>query len=198
MGPAEAIDDCPEEADAGCGNRPPASRVRLAVEIAAFEAIFDHHYGAVVAYARRRGASWDEAQDVAAEVFAVAWRRQDRLSANEPLPWLLATARRVLANHRRGRRRWRALVSRVAGTMPVEYQASPGMTNDGQLAAALAGLPERDREVLRLVAWDGLTHAEAAHVLGISESGVSNRVARARARLQRALGARAEDEVGGS
>lgn len=170
---------------------------------ALFEALFEAHYGAVVAYARRRGASWEEAHDVAAEVFSIAWRRSQRVPTDAPRPWLLAVARRCLANHRRAGRRWRGLVDRAttafgAAPPPASPEDVATATDDAELVHALTILPARDREVLRLVAWDGLTHAEVARMLGISESGVSNRVVRARSRLRRALGEPTDAEVGGS
>jgi RNA polymerase sigma-70 factor (ECF subfamily) len=172
------------------------------VDEAGFAALFEAHYGAVVAYARRRGVSWDEAHDVAAEVFRVAWRRSQRVPPEAPRPWLLAVARRCLANHRRAGLRWRGLVDRAASAFgaappPPGPEDVATDTADEELARALASLPARDREVLWLVAWDGLTHAEVARVLGISASGVSNRVVRARARLRRALGEPTDAEVGG-
>lgn len=164
-----------------------------------FGELFDAHYGAVVGYARRRGASWDDAQDVAADVFVVAWRRRDEVPEGFERAWLLGVARRVQANRWRGERRRRALVGRLAGTtsqpdadLDVVADTDPG------LAAALSALSADDREVLRLVAWDGLTHAEAGVVLGCSESAVSSRVMRARRRLRRALDAQQEQAVGGS
>jgi RNA polymerase sigma-70 factor, ECF subfamily len=72
-----------------------------------FEALFRDHAGAVRVYAARR-AGLGDADDVVAEVFVIAWRRIDDLP-EDPLPWLLGVARRVLANRRRvrcgGRRR---------------------------------------------------------------------------------------------
>ena len=170
---------------------------------AGFAALFEAHYGAVVAYARRRGVAWDEAHDVAAEVFGIAWRRSQRMPTEAPRPWLLAVARRCLANHRRASLRWRGLVDRATsafGAAPPPSGPEDVATGraDEELALALASLPARDREVLVLVAWDGLTHVEAAQVLGISESAVSNRVVRARARLRRALGEPTDAEVGGT
>lgn len=164
-----------------------------------FGELFDAHYGAVVGHARRRGASWDDAQDVAADVFAVAWRRRDDIPDGFERAWLFGVARRVQANRWRGERRRWALAGRLAGAaswrdddVAVVADLDPG------LAAALSSLPARDREVLRLVAWDGLTHAEAGMVLGCSESAVSSRVGRARDRLRRALDAQQEQVVGGS
>lgn len=166
------------------------------------EQLFDAHHGAVVAYARRRGASVDGAHDVAAEVFAVAWRRRDELGVvpdGVERAWLLGVARRVLANHWRGDRRRRALLRRLGGTVAA---GSPDVAEvadlDPAVVAALGALPARDREVLRLVAWDGLTHAEVAVVLGCTETAVSSRVVRARERLRRALDAHDEPSLRGT
>lgn len=169
------------------------------MDAAAYGDLFDAHYGAVVAYARRRGAGWDDAHDVAAEVFAVAWRRRGDVPAGVERAWLLGVARRVQANQWRGQRRWRALMARVAGATPsVAEEVAVVADADPGLARALASLSARDREVLRLVTWDGLTHAEVAVVLGCAESTVSSRVARARARLRRALDDRSSAGAGGS
>ncbi len=164
-----------------------------------FGELFDAHYGAVVAYARRRGASWDGAQDVAADVFVVAWRRRGDIPEGFERAWLLGVARRVQANAWRGERRGRALLRRLAGTTsPHADDVAAVADTDPALAAALASLPAHDREVLRLVAWDGLTHAEAAVVLGCSESAASNRVVRARTRLRRALDAQDQPSLRGT
>ena len=66
---------------------------------------------AVLAFAMRR-ADPDTAHDVLSETFLVAWRRIDELPA-EPRPWLLGTARKVLANHRRAAERRGALHERI-------------------------------------------------------------------------------------
>lgn len=169
------------------------------VDAASFGDLFDEHYGAVVAYARRRGAGWDDAHHVAAEVFAVAWRRRADVPAGAERAWLLGVARRVQANQWRGQRRWRALLGRVARATTGELdEVAVVADTDPALARALAGLSARDREVLCLVAWDGLRHAEAAIVLGCSTSTVSTRVARARTRLRRALDDQPPVRTGGT
>jgi RNA polymerase sigma-70 factor (ECF subfamily) len=63
-----------------------------------------------------------------------------------------------------------------------------------RLNAAFAALRESDREVLRLVAWDGLSRHDAATVLDISAAVFSLRLHRARRRLARALGDGGEQE----
>jgi hypothetical protein len=78
-----------------------------------FELLFRDHAGAVRAYAARRS-SLDDADDVVAEVFLIAWRRIDDLP-DDPLPWLLGVARRVLANRRRGEVRRAAVKANLTG-----------------------------------------------------------------------------------
>ena len=63
------------------------------------ERLFADHGQAVRAYALRR-IDPGTADDIVSEVFVVAFRRLEEI-LDEPLPWLLATTRRVLANHRR-------------------------------------------------------------------------------------------------
>ena len=63
--------------------------------------MFDEHHPRVLRYALRRCTSAEAAEDAAAEVFLVAWRRVDEVPPDS-LPWLFATARRVIANQRRG------------------------------------------------------------------------------------------------
>jgi RNA polymerase sigma-70 factor (ECF subfamily) len=136
----------------------------------------------VLAYALRRSDP-ETAEEVVAETFVVAWRRLDRIP-EAPLPWLLAVARRVLANQRRAARRRGALVER----MTVEASTRTGDGPDEVSAlTALAELSERDREALLLHAWEGLDNRQAATVMGCSVSAYSVRLHRARRRFARAL-----------
>ena len=146
---------------------------------ARFEEIYRRHADAIYAYARRRGPA-GLAEDVVAETFLVAWRRLDRVPENE-LPWLYGVARKVLANQRRGVER------RRAAERPLSPEDAAASAPDRRLRDALARLGERDREVLALVAWEGLTLAEAAVVLGCSHVACRVRFHRARRRLARLL-----------
>jgi RNA polymerase sigma-70 factor (ECF subfamily) len=149
-----------------------------------FELVYERHAHAVKAYVRRR-ADTATTDDVLAEVFLVCWRRFEELPP-DPLPWLLAVARRVLSTQRRSQRRRSALIDRLAqnAAEPPDVYVS---VEDGALAGALAGLGEADRELLLLIAWDGLTPAQAAVVLGAKPATVRVRLLRARQRLDRAL-----------
>ncbi|HEV2005844.1 MAG TPA: RNA polymerase sigma factor [Candidatus Limnocylindrales bacterium] len=151
-----------------------------------FEAAFDRHARVVLAYALRRTSTGDDAEDAVAETFAVAWRRVDRLpEPDASLPWLLAITRRVIANQRRGSARRVRLELRLAhepdsGAVPPS-EPTPALD-------ALARLGRDDQELLRLLIWEGLSHADAGEVLGISANAVAIRLYRARRRFAGELG----------
>ena len=157
-----------------------------------FERLWDDHAPAVLRYARRRCVS-DDVDDVVAETFTVAWRRLSE-APEYPLPWLLGICRNVAANVSRARRRRDALRGRITAAYgsPAAPSAEDGAVGDGsesadRVVAALAGLPDADRELLTLLAWDGLSRAEAAESLGCSRGALAVRLHRARRRLLAAL-----------
>lgn len=157
---------------------------------ARFDAMYREHGGAVRRYVRRR---WDaqSTDDVVADVFVVAWRRLPAVP-DDPLPWLLGVARRVLANRRRGADRERALRERIAARQrpaPSFAERDEPPSGGGVVWEALGALSERDREVLLLVAWEGLAPARAGVVLGIGSNTFAVRLYRARRRFRRALAA---------
>lgn len=147
------------------------------------EALFSRHAAAVRAYAARRVPA-AEADDVTSEVFVVAWRRLDDVP-DDPLPWLLACARRVVANRRRSSRRQAALRARLGRER--RGVVMPPIAGSS-LRDALASLSAGDREVLMLVAWEGLDASRAAVVVGCSPRAFAMRLHRARRRLARAMG----------
>lgn len=159
---------------------------------ARFEALYREQAGAVRRYVRRR---WDAAStdDVVADVFVVAWRRLDDVP-DDPLPWLLAVARRVLANRYRGGARQSALEQRMRSE---QLRAGPERDVDqlerGVVWRALGDLSERDREALLLVAWEGLSSARAARVVGVRANTFAARLYRARRRFDRALASRCSE-----
>ena len=138
-----------------------------------FEEIYEAHRGDIESYVRRRAAA-DVVDDVVADVFVVCLRRIDDVPP-APLPWLYTVARKTLANERRRRAR----------TAPSELTVAhdPEPVGDSRLAAAFARLGESDREILRLVAWEGLSPGEAATVLDCSRVTARVRYHRAKARL---------------
>jgi RNA polymerase sigma-70 factor (ECF subfamily) len=151
-----------------------------------FEALFASHRSDVVAYCGWRAASPSDAQDAVAEVFLTAWRRFDDLPEGDAARvWLYATARRVIANQRRSRRRRGALQERLAldaATSPPEQSSL-----DEQKALvheALRRLGPLDREVLLLAEWEGLSPAQIAAVLRCGTVTARGRLHRARRRFR--------------
>jgi RNA polymerase sigma-70 factor (ECF subfamily) len=128
-----------------------------------------------------------EAEDVVSTVFLTAWRRFHELP-DDTRPWLFAVARKTMANRARGLLRRRALDVRLV-SLP-----APAPSDDATSAAvridlerAWRALRPADREVLALIAFDGLTAEQAATVLGCGRSTFAMRLGRARQRLQAAL-----------
>jgi RNA polymerase sigma factor (sigma-70 family) len=155
---------------------------------ARFEACFRAHYADVLAYALRRLGERGAAEDVAAQTFAVAWRRRNVLPA-DPLPWLFGVARHVVQNETRSARRRSRLLARITrqhlpGTAPDPAASVPERS---AIVAALDRLAEGQREVLRLAAWEGMDARRAAAVLGCSRSAYTLRLHRARRRLAKEL-----------
>jgi RNA polymerase sigma factor (sigma-70 family) len=146
-----------------------------------FDEIYAEHVDAVRVYVRRR-APESLVDDVVADVFVVALRRIDDVPRNA-LPWLYAVARKTLANERRKQSRTIPLAPEVS------YEPEP--VGDSQLAAAFAALSDADREILRLVAWEGLSLREAARVLECSPVACRVRYHRAKSRLASRLAAAA-------
>ena len=118
-----------------------------------------------------------------------AWRRLAAVPDNA-LPWLYGTARRLAANELRRRHRQQRLGERIAANAAT---ASPDhaevVTDRLRVQAALAGLSERDREVLRLAEWERLDAADGARVVGCTQATFKVRLHRARRRLAALLGA---------
>ena len=161
---------------------PTADDARAAAEL------FDAYHARVLAYALRRSATEADAEDATSETFAVAWRRIAD-APDDPLPWLYAIARRVLANQRRSGLRRAALHLRLISTdVPPRERVGE---ERGPATLALGRLPAADQELLRLVAWEELSHRQVAQSLGISENAVAIRLHRARRRFAEVL---AEDD----
>jgi RNA polymerase sigma-70 factor (ECF subfamily) len=142
-----------------------------------FDELFRAHAGAVRRYFLRRAPV--DAEDLAAETLALAWGGATT-SPGAELPWLYRSAGYLLANHRR----------KKAALLVEELPETPDLTDPADLAGAddtvrraLAAISDRDREVLLLHAWEGLTGEGLAEALGISRSGADAALSRARSRL---------------
>lgn len=151
-----------------------------------FEAIAVAHGRMVLGYLARRTTPAADAADVYQEVLTTAWRKIHVVpdDPDHALAWLLAVARRALANHRRSHTRRLAATDRLAAELTTSVPAEgewPAALDVVREGLALVG--DDDREILTLTYWDGLTAEQVAAVFGISPAAARKRLQRARERL---------------
>jgi RNA polymerase sigma-70 factor (ECF subfamily) len=145
----------------------------------------------VLAYCLRR-VSGADAEDACAETFLVVWRRLDEIPPPpKTLLWIYAIARRVLSTQTRAFYRRGRLYERLAslGVSPPAEPLYVALQNaEGEMVAdAVRRLKPTDREIVRLDAWEDLSRAEIAEVMGMTRAAVDQRIHRAYERLSRAL-----------
>ena len=154
-----------------------------------FCALYTQEHGRVYAYAVSR-AGRQLADEVASEVFLIAWRRLADVPV-PPLPWLLAVARNVIIGQFRASARQQSLAAELRSWVREAELAAADVAEEVSerisVLAALARLPDADRELLTLVAWHGLTPKEASQVVGCSTATYFVRLHRARRRFERAM-----------
>jgi RNA polymerase sigma factor (sigma-70 family) len=184
---------------AGSGNTDTARSDARLIELSRqeperFAEVFDRYHAEIHGYVSRRLGS-SLADDVASETFLIAFSRRQRydVAHADARPWLYGIASNLISRHRRAEaRHYRALarsivVDRFDGDTEPLAGRLDAKTMRGQLAAALVGIRDRDREVLLLVAWAQLSCKEAARALGIPAGTARSRLNRARKKTRAAL-----------
>ncbi|GAB3663781.1 hypothetical protein GCM10027589_27520 [Actinocorallia lasiicapitis] len=146
-----------------------------------FTALYDACHPRVFAYAVTL-AGRDLAEEIAGETFCIAWRRFGDLP-DPPLPWLLGIARNEARRNFRAEARQVSLARELRGWAGPIGDVGDQVADRADLLHRLAALSGTDREALTLVAWHGLTAAEAARVVGCSKAAFFVRLHRARQRL---------------
>ena len=157
-----------------------------------FEALYRAHSLDVLGYCARR-TSREEAKDAASEVFVVALRKIDDVpDGDRALPWLYTVAKNVIYNHDRSSRRRLRLAAKVADdtdqTVPGPETQVVRHSEHERLIAALEKLSDKDREILRLVEWEGLSREQVAEMFFVSRAAIDQRISRSYKRLSRMLG----------
>jgi RNA polymerase sigma-70 factor, ECF subfamily len=150
-----------------------------------FVAVYSQYLPAISAYLSRR-VERDAVEDLAADVFALAWRKRESVTAGEELPWLYRIAANLVANHRR---KVAATESFVRSLRPADSAPSAAdiVIADQSLATAWKQLRARDREVLALAVFEDLPVSSIASSLGVSANTVSIRLHRAKKTLTNLL-----------
>jgi RNA polymerase sigma-70 factor (ECF subfamily) len=159
-----------------------------------FALIYDRYAAMLYRYAHQRMGP-GIADDVVAEAFLAAFRGRASydLDRQDARPWLFGILTREMAAHqRREQARYRAMARSTHETVQdsLDDQVAARVVADaarGPLAAALAGLARRDRDVLLLVAWGQLSYDEVADALNIPQGTVGSRLNRAKRKVRKAL-----------
>ena len=155
-----------------------------------FRILYNDLYDDLWRYIQRRSINTEEARDTLSEVFLVAWRRLEDIPAgNEARLWLFGVARNLVKTSWRKRKRSGDLLVRIGSEMSTKGTTDEELDNSGvlKIVKALQFLSENDQEILRLLAWENLSHKEISVVLGCSENAVAIRIRRARVRLMKVL-----------
>jgi RNA polymerase sigma factor (sigma-70 family) len=159
-----------------------------------FAEVFRRHAGGISRYVTRRLGP-QLAEDIVAETFLAAFRQRASYDTGcaDAGPWLYGIAANLIRRHHRDEVRWLRALERT-GIDPVASSAADlaeaRITADAAgraVAAAIAGLNPRQREVVLLVTWAELTYDQVARALGIPEGTVRSRMNRARSQLRAAL-----------
>ncbi len=142
-------------------------------------------------YFSRRIDTPADAADLLSETLLVMTRRAQDLPVDDEQVrmWAFGVARRVLSSYRRGSRRHSALVERLREHLLVHHPRAPEISDaESRVQTALDALSPRDREIIRLIHWDGFTQVQVAALLGCPQGTIRSRYARARTTLRGTLG----------
>jgi RNA polymerase sigma-70 factor (ECF subfamily) len=154
----------------------------------AFIALHKDNYPRVYKFVQRRVNDPELAQELAADVFRVAWQKQDG-SVGVAVTWLLTIARNLIGNAYRSRERQHALQDKLKQNVQIRFEAD---YENAPVQEAMDALREKDRDILQLAYWDELTMSEIAGVLQCSESAAKVRLHRARTAFRKLLPASIE------
>jgi RNA polymerase sigma-70 factor (ECF subfamily) len=170
---------------------------------AAFGELFDRHATTLFRYFVRRVGP-DEADTLLGELFRIAFERREAYDQARPAarPWLYGIASNLLARHRQREARRLGATARLVHTSTSASDLF-GDVDDrldasqrwNDVAAAIATLPQAERDTLLLFAWEGMPYDEIAAALDVPVGTVRSRLNRARGRLRELVGADEEQQV---
>ena len=157
--------------------------------------LYDRHSRVVYAYIAARLSAREDIEEVCQDVFVTLWRKRStiEIAGESILPWLLVTARNLIANRRRSlqaaerRRAGAAVDETVPDSRPGPDEIAEREQLFAYVEAVASALPEPDRTVFELCIRGNHSYEEAAAQAGITPGAVRNRLSRLRGRLRNEL-----------
>lgn len=146
-----------------------------------FNRVYRAHLPEITRFLARRLPS-ESVEDIAGDLFEIAWNKRSSIRAGEELQWLYKTARYLIANYRRKQSGRLAIFERLREPVAAPSAESVAIA-DLAMADAWQKLPEKEREALALWAIEGLEPRDIAKVLGQSENAINIRLSRAKKNL---------------
>jgi len=146
-----------------------------------FNRVYRAHLPEITRFLARRLPS-ESVEDIAGDLFEIAWNKRSSIRAGEELQWLYKTARYLIANDRRKQSGRLAIFERLREPVAAPSAESVAIA-DLAMADAWQKLPEKEREALALWAIEGLEPRDIAKVLGQSENAINIRLSRAKKNL---------------
>jgi len=162
---------------------------------AAFDAVYDAYRARIYSFLLRLSRHRDVAEDLLEETWLRLVSKAADLRPDTRLaPWLFTVARNLYWSYCRARRldeQWRGSIDLwpARSAEPSPFDTAAGRELESRIERALGALPLRYREVLLLVAAEGLTPTEAAAACAVTPEALRQRLSRARAMLARELAA---------
>ena len=150
-----------------------------------FGALFRAHIAEISRFLARRLPA-DQVEDIASDLFEIAWSKRASIPKDFELPWLYKTARYLISNHRRKESGRVSILASLAEPVAAPSAEAVALA-DLELSQAWRKLPAKEQEVLAMWSFDGLEPEQIARALAISTNAVNVRLSRAKKNLLQEL-----------
>ena len=127
-----------------------------------------------------------DVEDIASDLFELAWAKRDKIEEGQELPWLYKSARYLISNHYRKTAGRSRITSMLAEPVAAPSAEAVALADIG-LSQAWQTLGVKEQEVLALWALEGLELSEISKTLEISQNAAGIRLSRAKTNLKQAL-----------
>jgi RNA polymerase sigma-70 factor (ECF subfamily) len=128
----------------------------------------------------------EDVEDLAADLFALAWQKRDSIPAGMELPWLYKSARYLISNHNRKQQGRASIIAMLQAPQSAPSAEAIALA-DIELAAAWKALNAKEQEILALWAFEGLEPKQLAIALEKSENACAIALSRAKSKLSQLL-----------